>query len=134
VEQPLKHTVKAIVLILVFTTLIIGTSIFAQKVLSSTSNELESYIINIENSTASKDWNTAEQNLNQIQNKWASVKGTWAILVDHQEIDNIDVTLTRMQKYVLSRDTSSALAENSALLKFVRHIPKKETLTLENIF
>lgn len=130
----MSNNLKVFVLISLLTILIVGTGIFTQSFLKSTSDGLVDQIAKVESNTMSGDWTAAKNNLLPIQDKWSAVKGKWAVLVDHQEIDNIDVTLSRMQKYVQSRDMSSALAEASALLKFVRHIPNKETISLENVF
>ena len=129
----MNFSVKVITSIAILVALIVGISIVTQNILYKTAGDLEEYITKAENSAKSGEWSAALQSVQQIQNKWSKIKGIWAILIDHQEIDNIDVTLARMQKFIQCRDTSSALAEASALLKFIGHIPKKETLLLENI-
>jgi hypothetical protein len=54
--------------------------------------------------------------------------------VDHQEIDNIDITLSRLQRFVETCDKASSLSEASALAKYVSHIPEKELPNMRNIF
>lgn len=130
----MKHSVKVIMSIVLLTAVIIVVSAITQKVLFTTSGELEKYLAGVENDTVSGSWENADKSLKKVKEKWAGTKDIWAILIDHQEIDNIDVTLSRMEKFILSKDTSSALAEASALMKYVRHIPRKEALSIENIF
>jgi len=132
--ENLNYNAKVILSLVGLTAFIICTSILAQSTLGKTSDELDKYILQVENSTTSNDWKTAELNVAQIKDKWSRIKGLWAILIDHQEIDNIDVTLSRMEKYIQTKDISSSMAEASALRKFIGHIPVKERLSFENVF
>lgn len=132
----MKHfvTIRTIASIIIIIASIIAVSIFSQYTLYRDSDKLVQSIEKVEESMNKKDWNQAENQVNQISKIWEDVKGTWSALVDHQEIDNIDVTLTRMQTLVKSKDTSSALSEAAALKKFFNHIPNKEKLSLHNVF
>jgi len=104
-----------------------------QNVLDRTSATLVSSISGIEAGTAANNWKEAEESLRQVRNQWAGISGTWSMLIDHQEIDNIEATLSRMEMFISTRDTPSALAETSALKNYISHIPSKESLNLKNI-
>ena len=58
----------------------------------------------------------------------------WAILIDHTEIDNIDMALAKIEQYIKTGEKGLALGELSSLELLIRHIPDKEKLSLENIF
>ncbi|NJD02385.1 MAG: DUF4363 family protein [Ruminiclostridium sp.] len=130
----MNQTFKVLLSVAVLAAIIFGMGFISQRILIHTSSELEKELSKVEDSTVSNDWNTAEKSLKKVQETWSGIKKTWAMLIDHMEIDNIDITLTRVEKYVLCKDTSSALAEAAALMKYIRHIPKKEALNIENIF
>lgn len=127
-------TIKTIAHIFIITASIITVSIFSQFTLYRDSDRLAQSIKKVEESIKKEDWNQSENQVTQIISIWEDVKGAWSVLIDHQEIDNIDVTLTRLQTLIRSRDNSSASAEAAALKKYVSHIPTKEKLSLENIF
>lgn len=127
-------TIKTITAIIAITAAIITISIFSQNILHRDSDILVQYIEKVEDSIKKDDWNQAENHINQNVKIWEDMKGTWSALVDHQEIDNIDVTMTRLQTLIKSKDTSSALSEAAALKKFFNHIPNKEKLSLHNVF
>lgn len=129
----MNHSVKIISAVVILTALIIGSSLITQRILDKTSTDLQKNIEEVETSTSSGNWTSAEQNLKQIRDKWSKVSATWSMLIDHQEIDNIEFTLSRTEKFIEARDEASALAENSALMNYVRHIPLKESLNLKNI-
>lgn len=129
----MRHSVKIITAVAVLTAFIAGTSLIAHRVLDKTSTDLLDSISGVESGTAASNWNSAEISLKQVKNKWSGVSGTWAMLIDHQEIDNIEVTLSRMEKFISARDTASALAETSALRNYIQHIPSREALSLKNV-
>jgi len=126
--------IKTIAAIIAITAAIITVSVFAQKLLFHDSDQLVRSVEKTEEGIKKNDWEQAENQIDQIMRQWEDTKKTWSALVDHQEIDNIDVTVSRLQTLVRSKDDASALQEAAALKKFVGHIPNKEKLTLYNIF
>jgi hypothetical protein len=80
----------------------------------------------LEENIVSEDWKNAGNSLDRVNMEWSKVKGKWSALVDHQEIDNIDVTLSRLQKFVESCDKASSLSEASALGKLCQAIFRKK--------
>lgn len=130
----MRHTIKILIFMFAIVTIITVSGFFTLELLYETSYEIESKLKNIEASILSGNWAESEKTMKQVLNDWASTKKTWSVLIDHQEIDNIDVTLSRMEKLIKTMDTSSALAESSVLIKYVRHIPRKEAPGIENIF
>lgn len=68
-----------------------------------------------------------------MSSDWSKMKGIWSSLIDHQEIDNIDITLSRLQMMIEIEDTSALIPEAAALRKIISHIPEKEKLTLDNL-
>lgn len=127
-------TIKTIAALVTITAAIVAVSVFSQQILYRDSGKIVQSIEKVEESIIKKDWNQAKNQIGQNMKIWEAVKGTWSALVDHQEIDNIDVTLMRLQTLINSKDTASALSEAAALKKFVNHIPDKEKLILDNVF
>jgi hypothetical protein len=107
--------------------------LFAQMFLFDTSEELGKSLEAIESMIDNSDWEGSEKDFERLREDWNSVKGRWAALTHHDEIDNIDATFAKLGEYIKSKDSSSALAELSSLIQLIRHVPRKETLTLENI-
>ena len=105
-----------------------------QWILNRDSLQLEQSIEAIEQSAKIEDWDQAEICVENVNTLWSDVKGTWSSLIDHQEIDNIDVTLSRLEVLVQVKDVSSSLSEAAALRKYIGHIPAKEKLDFENLF
>lgn len=57
-----------------------------------------------------------------------------AFFLDHQEIDNIQFTMTKTREYIANENTPLSCAHLAELKLMIKHVPKKESLTIENIF
>lgn len=128
------HSVKILSALALLIAFIMTVSLASYGILERTSTDLQKSISEVEANTTAENWEDAEQGVKQVKSQWAGVSKTWSVLIDHQEIDNIEFTLFRMEKLISVRDKPSALAESSALMNYVRHIPRKESLNLENLF
>ena len=74
------------------------------------------------------------RNIARYQQRLGQHKKTWSTLIDHEEIDNIDMTFARLKAFLEAEDTSSALSEATMLIKSITHIPEREKLSLDNLF
>jgi ABC-type protease/lipase transport system fused ATPase/permease subunit len=129
----MKLATKVILLVTILLTLIIGAGIFTTRSLAAASKVLDGHISHLENMVRNGEWDEADGTLLTIEKEWGKNKGVWATLIDHMEIDSIDITLAKLSRYIETRETSSALAEASTLSKLVRHIPRKVSFNIENI-
>jgi hypothetical protein len=125
---------KNLLLILIPTVFIIGLGIFSQQLLRRDSNVLKSSIDVAVKCAYTGNWKGAEDSLDEVAKTWSKVKGSWSALIDHEEIDNIDVTLSQLQTLVKAKELPDTLSEAAALKTYIGHIPEKEKLRLENLF
>jgi hypothetical protein len=126
--------VRIIVLMAAFAAFILVSGICSQQLIRGDSERLAKGIDSIQDGIRSGKWNNAADTLNRIDSDWASIKKTWSALIDHEEIDSIDITLTRLKALLEAKDSSSALSEAAALRRLVTHIPERENPSLENLF
>jgi hypothetical protein len=129
-----KATIRILGSIIGLTLIIVILSVFSQRFLYNGSQQMKQSLDTVETSVGSNNWTQADTQLTQMISSWSGVKGFWSALIDHQEIDNIDETLARLQMFIKGKDNASALAEAAALKKFIIHIPEKEKPSMENIF
>ena len=128
------QTVKALSLLVALLALIIGSGIFANRVLSSNAETLEKQINEIEEHTKNEDRDSALQSLHTINKEWPETSKMWTLLLDHVEIDNIDETIKRMSKYIETQNVPLALGEIAVLKQYIKHIPEKEKFSIKNVF
>jgi len=127
-------TLRILLLIIIPIAFIIGLGIFSQQLLRRDSDTLNANIDAAVKCTDTGNWSGVENNLNETAKTWMKVKGTWSALIDHEEIDNIDVTLSQLQTLAKAKELPDTLSEAAALKTFIGHIPEKEKLRLENLF
>jgi len=125
---------RSILLIIVTLGLILGVGYFTISEVSGKSEILLSHCDGIKAGVRDGEWEKALEHLKRFDNFWNGVKPLWAILIDHTEIDNIDMALAKIEQYIKTGEKGLALGELSSLELLIRHIPDKEKVSLENIF
>jgi ATP-dependent exoDNAse (exonuclease V) beta subunit len=126
--------ITPLIIIAVVLMSIIGLGLWTIDRVSDQSDALLSHSDNLETSIGNEQWPTAQEHLNNLMQAWQNAKPLWTVLLDHKEIDNMDISLARIDQYLLAEDKSLSLSEISVLKLLIRHIPEKEKLTLGNIF
>lgn len=125
---------KIIAFLLILTGAIVGLGIWSQNFIFTSAQELFAHFDQLEQAIAQEHWNSSLQKIDQITQIWSMTKKHWYYHLNHQEIDEIDLTITRLKQYIQIQELPSALAEVAALKLLIKHIPELTTLTLENIF
>lgn len=124
--------------IIVFLIIIVVFSGMAiEKYLSRTSIELVVEIEELENEINNNQ--TINDNeiilnyINNIENRWNTIEKKWAIVVEHIEIDNLEIALLQIKQYIKENDKTEALVKIQETKFLLNHIPEKEKITLKNI-
>lgn len=125
---------KSILIILVTLSLILGAGYFTISEVSGTSDMLMSHCLHIKTGVERDCWEEALLQLKEFNGLWENVKLKWTILINHKEIDTIDMTLARIGEYLKTGEKGLALGEISVLELLIKHIPATEKVTLKNIF
>lgn len=131
--RKMNSNTKIIILVALILLIIILSGTLTLYYLNLSANKLEYNVKDACVSVRDNQWDAAAKQLEAFGDTWDKTKFSWAILLDHFEIDNIDNSFTKSKKYIESKDFSSALAELEALRQYILHIPQKEGFSLENI-
>lgn len=119
--------------ILTIVVLVLGGSFTSYQYIQSSTQTLGSRLASVEQSISTELWDTAHKELNSTQQDWEKNKPWWSILLDHQEIDMIDLSLKRLDKYIVTQNVPLSLGEVAALELLIDHIADTEKLNLRNI-
>jgi predicted PurR-regulated permease PerM len=125
---------RVVAFIIICLALIIGVGFYTTALINTTAEELSHYIDRLEKNIVQENWEESTKDIGELSKAWSKTKENWLLFLDHQEIDNIDLTYTRLNKYVETKELPSALAEVAALKLLVQHIPNISALNLRNIF
>lgn len=125
---------KSILLSALFLAAIIIGSLSSMYYISNQSESMLELLSTLENHIDSEDWNKAETTFKAFKNNWTKIDPKWSMLIDHYEIDYINMDIGELDAFIKSKDKTNALAKMSSLQLLVKHIPEKEYVNLKNIF
>ena len=69
-----------------------------------------------------------------IYAKWEDLEKGWSIIVVHNELDLIQLSLTGMKSYISEGKYSESIEELEKSTFLLEHIQDKEKLDLKNVF
>ncbi len=121
------YVIAIIVLIIV----ILGN--ISSSFLNNESEELIKLLDQLEEQVSYSDWKKALDINNKFEERWKVSQNRYLILIEHYEIDSINLKFSELKSYIASQDKTQSLARLSALKLLLKHIPKKETIELTNI-
>ncbi len=125
---------KPLFIIIVLTALIVAGGSLTLYALSSESQRLDDSLSTLESEIEKQNWDAALKKLEEFHAKWDKTSSLWTMLIDHYEIDNIELVLSKLISYVKTQDKNEALSQMSSLKTLIKHIPEKESFNFKNIF
>ena len=125
---------KPLIIIIVLTALIVAGGALTLYALSSESQRLDESLSALESEIENQNWDAALKKLEEFHTKWDKTSSLWTMLIDHYEIDNIELVLSKLVSYVKTQDKNEALSQMSSLKTLIKHIPEKESFNFKNIF
>lgn len=125
---------RTFAIVAVIVTLLGGGSVWYTHYISSSTGILVEQIDQVDERIQNQDWDKANSSLKKMENDWEKTKNLWSVLITHQEIDSIDITLKRLEEFVRLKSPVLAAGELSSLRLLVDHIADTEAFNLRNIF
>lgn len=124
---------RAVSTVIVGLVLLVGVSLGAYKYVHDSAQTMVGQLEQVETMIQQGQWDSSGDKLAQMRTYWDKTKYWWTILLEHQEIDNIDVSISRLQRYIDTKGLSLSLGEVSTLKMLVDHIADTQAFTLRNI-
>ncbi|HYF75411.1 MAG TPA: DUF4363 family protein [Candidatus Nitrosocosmicus sp.] len=125
---------KPLVIIAILTILLIAGGCLTLYALNSEAERLSDELSSLEEDINNQNWDSATEKLEKFHEKWDRATTLWSMLIDHNEIDSIELVISKLVSYVRTHDKNEALAQLSSLKALIKHIPEKESFNLKNIF
>ena len=104
------------------------------------SNYVDAYCVEFINSLNSisdnidiNNWDDASEDLLKISKKWDNIRYIWSILLDHHEIDNIDIAMVKLIKNIQLKNIDLSYDQIQSLKQFFKIVKENEKLTLTNV-
>lgn len=80
------------------------------------------------------NWDSTSSIYKTIDKKWEETKKVLMLILDHEEMEKINLTLRKIEKFISIEDKSLTLGEIATLKYLFSHVEEKESLSLKNIF
>ncbi len=124
---------RLLVSLLIILTSIVTLGFWTNHSLQSSTDDLTEQIDKVMIEIQHEQWETAARQTVDIEKYWSETARWWPVFLDHQEMDNIEFSLSKVKEYVRNRNAVLSLGQLSELRLMLRHIPEKEALNIKNI-
>lgn len=124
---------KAFIAAIVIFVLLIGFGVGSYIYLENTAEKLVDKTELLEKSVHKKDWKATEKNFASLTSSWDKANEKWTMLIDHQELDSINISISRIREYIKIRYLPGLVAELAELRLLLLHIPEKEAINIDNM-
>ena len=124
--KPLVYSSIIIIVIIAF-------GAFTINMLKNEAENLHTVLIELEKNIYAEEWEKAKNIGETIEKQWDKYKKIWPMLIDHFEIDNVNINLAELQAYIISNDKTESLSRLAALKVLIKHIPERESFIIQNI-
>ncbi len=124
---------KSFIAAMVILALIVGFGFYSFNYLKETTNTLVVKTVSLEKNARARNWEQTEKSFGSLDTSWNKVNAKWAMLIDHQELDKINISISRIREYINTRHLPGLMAELAELKLLLAHIPERESLNLDNM-
>lgn len=124
---------EAIIIIIAIAFVCVG-SILTQNYLEKTSNELSVKLEELKKQIEAENFESARNISNEVLNIWEKMKNNWSMVVIHEELDNIELSMLGVKGAINAKDVEDGLVEIEKSIFLVNHIKEKEAFKIKNIF
>ncbi len=124
---------KSFIVAVVILCIIIFGMCLHEMALSRANQELNEILEDIQISIIDKEWDRLSEETNRLNDKWDQMSKWMSCVIEHDEIDNIMISVASIKEYARYREIPELMAELSALYELINHIPIKERLLPQNI-
>ncbi|MCG8499732.1 MAG: DUF4363 family protein [Firmicutes bacterium] len=123
---------KAFKLSIVLLIVIITGSLYFIRVINTTMETMLSKIESLEHAVKTADWQSAETQMNEIQETWGKNEQWMTTLVNHGEIDEIKMRFAKLSQYIRFKEAPLFMAEVTAVKLLIQNIAATEKVNLSN--
>lgn len=127
---------KQIIIMIIILIIIFSASLYIQNFLKDTSMPLVSKLEEIKNEVQNGNIEDKEvkEKSEEVYKEWEDISEKWAIVVLHDEMDLIEMSLIKMQANVEMGNAVDSIQELETSIFLLEHIEEKEKTSLKNIF
>ncbi len=124
---------RSVAAALIIAAVMVGGSIFYTGKIDGVSKEMQSINKGVEQQLYSEDYETALEYIEKLKNNIEKRQTLISAMGDHEDLDNIKISIAEMEKYTEGKSRTDALAKCEALDFLLGQLSANYILTIENI-
>ncbi|WP_039764458.1 DUF4363 family protein [Caldicellulosiruptor sp. F32] len=117
-----------------FIVLIITLTIVSTNIIIGATHHIEDNLTKAYDYIKINNYKLAKSSFCNTIKEWEGYKKKWAMLIEHQEIDNIDEQIARVKELLEQGNKDLLLCELGTLKFYIKHVKDMALLKIENIF
>ena len=76
----------------------------------------------------------AKKHYGELEYTWKSLRDSWGIFIDHDEVGGMDETLLAYKSYLDKDDIEESYVKICELERMIKHIVEKQEVKIGNVF
>lgn len=124
---------RALIYISTAMILIVALWFFSYEYIENNSLSFINTLNKINETIENDNWKSAQDKITKLNKDWDNIKHKWGMILDHTEIDDIDLIIAKINKSIELKNKHVVLEEIEVLKYLFIMINEKENLTLTNI-
>lgn len=125
---------RPVIIIVLGFAILFGISITTSYQITNSSEVLKVELMATEELIHSEQWEQAQLRIEELQTRWSEYHNWWAIFLNHSTLSSIEISLSRLQQFTLTKNEALSLAELHTLLVLLNDASESELLKIYNIF
>lgn len=129
---------KECIIMITIIVIVFSGDAMIQGYLENSSNTLENQLQELkEKAIESKETENREEvkeTFEKLEEEWEKTNKIWSVIVIHEELDNIEESLTKAKSSIYDGEVEEALEEIETAIFFIKHVREREKILLKNIF
>ena len=113
--------------------LIVAFGIGSHLIIDKPANQLIACIDGLEDVLQQEDWEEVEEQLRSGRDLWQDTSSYWSVIIHHDDLDGIEFSLERLEKYIQAKEKGLSMAEMGNLRLLLKNIIDEQKMTLKNI-
>jgi len=114
--------------------LLLSCWLYIHNYLNNTVEELTKGLAKLETHIIKENWKEAKILYRDIDGKWKGATKILMLVIDHEEMEEVNFSLSQIESYLRIEDISSLMGEVGSLRFLINHVKEKDSLSLDNIF
>ncbi len=119
--------------IVIFFLFLLGLAVYMESTIIRQGKELLTALNHLHSHVIKADYEAIEEQLKEIDRLWVETRKLWVLIIDHQELDEFELSLAKTKSYLVNRAYLFAQVEIAQMKQIINQIPDKQILSLENI-